>query len=214
MASASSKRSALKASLLDRSHNAFRSPAEVDQFDAPSVATCGSRLRGDRLLAAMRGLFDVLGQMSERALGLRELFDRFAADPEVIRTRPSLSVIAASVDRPLGHNRKSASTADHSMRRPERRCAVADRRRANNRCRVCSRRWTASQTSSSMIRSASIMRGLPLVSRSPPVDASPGNLGMLSPFPAIEVEPPHRFRVLQHQIDRIWTPNANASSGG
>src|SRR5262245_51966154 len=31
---------------------------------------------------------------------------------------------------------------------------------------------------------------------------------MLSPFPAIEVEPTHVFGILQHQIDRIGTPNA------
>jgi hypothetical protein len=47
----------------------------------------------------------------------------------------------------------------------------------------------------------------PLVSGSPPVDASPG-LRILSPLAAIEVELPHVLGVLQHEIDRIGAPRA------
>src|SRR4030095_5977939 len=49
--------------------------------------------------------------------------------------------------------------------------------------------------------------GLPLVSWSPPVNASP-SFGVLSPLPAIEIELTHIFGVLQHEIDRVRTPNA------
>ncbi len=47
----------------------------------------------------------------------------------------------------------------------------------------------------------------PLVSRSPPVDASP-SLRILPPLAAIEVELPHVLGVLQHEIDRVGAPRA------
>jgi len=49
--------------------------------------------------------------------------------------------------------------------------------------------------------------GFPLVSRSPPVDASP-SIRILSPLAAVEVELPHVLGVLQHEIDRVGAPSA------
>src|SRR4029453_9104169 len=127
------------------------------------------------------------------------------ADPEVVRTRPRLYVVAASVI-VLGHDRKPASTA------------ITDEK-AGEEVRgggpaACEQPLSGLQSTLDGVPNPVVNKpqrgdhaGLPLISRSPPVDASPG-LGMLSPFPTIEVEPTHIFRVLQHQIDRIWAPNA------
>src|SRR5215831_12286852 len=115
-----------------------------------------------------------------------ELFDRFPADPEVIRTRPRLYMVAASVI-VLGHNRKPASTAITDEKAGE---EVRGRGPA-----ACEQPLSGLQSTLDGVPNLVVNdpqrvdhARLPLVSRSPPVDASPG-LGMLSPFSAIEVEP-------------------------
>src|SRR5262245_26411657 len=130
-----------------------------------------------------------------------ELFDRFLTDPEVIRTRPRLFVVAASVI-VLGDNRKPASTAITDEKAGEK---VRGGGPATGEQSLSGLQSTLDGIPNLVVDKPQRVdhAGLPLVSRSPPGEASPG-LGMLSSFRAFEVEPFKLFRVLMHQIDRIW----------